>query len=268
MSKSGRIALTITLIFVLGFGFIYLGIMIGRSSWIPQMGRINLPGSLMPSGFSSNFSGQTNIHGNYMMGGQGMMGNYFFNTGVDIQPLTIDEVDHAIHEYLEDYPDDDLFLGEIMIFDNHAYAQIIEKSTGIGAMEVLVDPQTRSVYPEQGPNMIWNLKYSPMGSSSLFQGRGMMSGYSMNGFDGQNITVEDIEKMPLSSDEAVGAAQRFLDQYHPGNQADEHADPFYGYYTIHILKDGDVVGMLSVNGYTSQVFLHTWHGDLLQMREH
>lgn len=95
-----------------------------------------------------------------------------------------------------------------------------------------------------------------------------MSGYSMNGFDGQNITVEDIEKMPVSSDEAVGAAQRFLDQYQPGTQADEHADPFYGYYTIHILKDGDVVGMLSVNGYTSQVFLHTWHGDLLQMSEH
>ncbi len=86
MSKSGRIALTTILIFVLGFGFIYLGIMIGSSGWIPQLGRINLSGRLMPYGFSSNYCGQTNIHGNYMMSGQGMMGNYFFNTGVDIQP--------------------------------------------------------------------------------------------------------------------------------------------------------------------------------------
>jgi len=95
-----------------------------------------------------------------------------------------------------------------------------------------------------------------------------MSGYSMNVFNDQNTNIEDIEKMTVSIDDAVDAAQRFLDQYHPGSQADEHADPFYGYYTIHILKDGDVVGMLSVNGYTSQVFLHTWHGDLLQMSEH
>ena len=268
MNKSGRIALTTILIIVLGFGFIYLGIMIGRSSWIPQMGSVFYDGRAMPFNISENYYARTSFQGNYMMSGQGMMGNYFSNTGVDIQPLTIDEVDHAIHEYLEDYPDEDLILGEIMIFDNHAYAQVIEKSSGIGAMEVLVDPQTRSVYPEQGPNMMWNLKYSPMGSSNLIQGRGMMSGYSTNGFDGQNITAEDIENMPLSNDKAVDAAQKFLDQYQPGNQADEHADLFFGYYTIHILKNGDVVGMLSVNGYTSQVFLHTWHGDLLQMSEH
>ncbi len=268
MSKSGRIALTITLIIVLGFGFVYSGIMIGRSSWISQVGRISCDGRAMHFNISENYYAQSGIQGNHMMSWQGMMGNYFFNTGVDIQPLTIDEVDHVIHEYLEDYPDDELILGEIMIFDNHAYAQIIEKSTGIGTMEVLVDPQTRSVYPEQGPNMIWNLKYSPMGSSNWFQGRGMMSGYSMNGFGDQNITIDDIEKMTVSRDQAVDAAQKFLDQYQPGNQADEHADQFYGYYTIHILKDRDAVGMLSVNGYTSQVFLHTWHGDLLQMSEY
>jgi hypothetical protein len=268
MNKSGRIALTTIIVLVLGFGFIFLGIIIGRSGWIPQVSRMYSDRRAMPFNISENYYARSSIQGNYMMGGPGMMGDHFFNTGVDIQPLTIDEVDQVIHEYLEDYSDNDLILGEIMIFDNHAYAQIVEKSTGIGAMEVLVDPQTRSVYPEQGPNMMWNIKYSPMGSSNWFQGRGMMSGYSTNGFNDQKITIEDIEKMPVSSDEAVDAAQRFLDQYHPGTQADEHADPFYGYYTIHVLRDGDVIGMLSVNGYNSQVFLHTWHGDLLQMSEH
>ena len=47
--------------------------------------------------------------------------------------------------------------------------------------------------------------------------------------------------------------------------ADEHADAFYGYYTIHTLENGEVVGMLSVNGFTGQVFPHTWHGELVEM---
>jgi hypothetical protein len=182
--------------------------------------------------------------------------------------LTSEEVDAIIHEYLEDDSTGDLILGEIMIFDNHAYAQIIEKSTGIGALEVLIDPQTKEVYPEQGPNMIWNLKYSPMGSSSQFYGSGMMMGFGREGLEDLSIFPEDSENMPVDSDQAVGAAQKFLDQYHPGTQADEHADPFYGYYTIHVLRDGEVIGMLSVNGYSSQVFYHNWHGEFIQMSEH
>lgn len=73
---------------------------------------------------------------------------------------------------------------------------------------------------------------------------------------------------PLSLGEAANAvetAQRYLDRYLPGADADEEADAFYGYYTIHILRDGETVGMLSVNGTTRQVFLHTWHGDLIEM---
>jgi hypothetical protein len=77
------------------------------------------------------------------------------------------------------------------------------------------------------------------------------------------ISVE----MTVSPEQAVEAAQRYLDQYLPGAEADDHADPFYGYYTIHILDDGEVVGMLSVNGYSSQVFPHTWHGDFIEMSE-
>jgi hypothetical protein len=71
-------------------------------------------------------------------------------------------------------------------------------------------------------------------------------------------------ELPVSPEEAVEIAQAYLDAY-IGNslEADEHADPFYGYYTLHINRDGDAIGMLNVNGYTRQVFLHTWHGDLL-----
>jgi hypothetical protein len=48
---------------------------------------------------------------------------------------------------------------------------------------------------------------------------------------------------------------------------EEHADPFYGYYTIHTLADGEIEGMLSVHGSTGQVWYHNWHGGFLQMIE-
>jgi hypothetical protein len=51
----------------------------------------------------------------------------------------------------------------------------------------------------------------------------------------------------------------------PGKTADETADMFPGYYTLHVLEDGETVGMLSVNSYTGQVFFHHWHGDFIEM---
>ena len=50
---------------------------------------------------------------------------------------------------------------------------------------------------------------------------------------------------------------------------DAAADPiqFYGYYTLDFEKDGQVIGMLSVNGYNGQVFLHTWHGTFIEEAE-
>ena len=45
-------------------------------------------------------------------------------------------------------------------------------------------------------------------------------------------------------------------------------DPFYGYYTLHFLKDGRIEGMLSVHGNTGQVWYHSWQGDFVRMTEH
>ena len=41
---------------------------------------------------------------------------------------------------------------------------------------------------------------------------------------------------------------------------------FPGYYTTDFLLDGKPAGMLSVNGYTGQVWYHTWHGQFLSER--
>jgi hypothetical protein len=150
-----------------------------------------------------------------------------------------------------------------MIFDNQAYAEVKEKSTGIGAMELLVDPVTLAVFPEYGPNMMWNLKYGMM---SGYNGYGMMGGGMMGGWQ-QNpgATPEISADMPVSIEQSGQIAQQFLERYDPGKQADDHADVFYGYYTLHVLQDGKVIGMLSVNGYSGQVFPHTWHGAFVEM---
>ncbi len=216
------------------------------------------PQGMMGGGFASRW-GYSQQDGNLPVSGYGCpgMGNVgrwgsnspFFNT----EPLSPAAATEAVNSFLTNLNDNNLELGEIMIFDNHAYAQITEKDSGIGAMEVLVDPTTKAVYPEMGPNMMWNVKY------------GMMAGYGPGGRFGWQGN-EPAAELTVTPAEAVEAAQAYLDAYVDDSLiADEHADQFYGYYTLHVDRDGETIGMLSVNGYTGQVFLHTWHGDLLEM---
>jgi len=214
-----------------------------------------------PTGMMGWTSGGNNP-GYSMMGGNGMMGGFRSGVGSNVKPLTVDQAKQAVEGYLKGLNNPDLELKEIMIFDNNAYARITEKSTGIGAMELLVDPESLSVFPEYGPNMMWNLKYGQMsGAGGMMGGRnGMMGGYNSNpGSVSATMTV--------SSEQAAKIAQQYLDKQFPGYQAATDPDPFYGYYTIDILKDGNPTGMLSVNGFSGQVFLHTWHGIFIEMSE-
>jgi hypothetical protein len=154
----------------------------------------------------------------------------------------------------------------------------VEQSTGIGAFELLVDPLTQIAYPEYGPNMMWNLKYGGLNHRGMMVARfpaTMMGGYGgmtprmgvMGGY-AWNATPADVSaQMPVTEKQALETAQKYLDTYLPGVTVATDADPFYGYYTIDTLRDGEVVGMLSVNGYNSQVFLHTWHGNFIEMSE-
>jgi hypothetical protein len=221
----------------------------------------------MPFGF-----GPGGMMGGYgpggMMGGmmgQGMMWNSnspFFTT----KPLTLVEATEAVNTYLANLNDANLVLHEIMIFDNHAYAEVVEKDSGIGAMELLIDPTTKAVYPEMGPNMMWNLKYGMMAGFGQNGMMGMMGGSF--GFNNNLSPTEVSAEMPVGPEKAVEAAQTYLDTYlNNGLVVEAEAEPFYGYYTLHVSRDGETVGMLSVNGYTGQVFLHTWHGKLLELSE-
>jgi hypothetical protein len=225
-----------------------------------------------PGGMMGGYGGGMMMGGyNGMMGagamGPGKMGPGFGGSA-RVDPLPLADAKAAVETYLGRLGNSDLAVGEVMVFTNHAYAQVVEKSTGAGAFEVLVDPVTRAVTPEPGPNMMWNLKYGPMAG---FAGSGMMmggyQGYDMSRMMDGGTPPPASAEMPVSQGEAIQTAQRYLDAYLSGTQAEDKADSLYGYYTIHLLRDGNTIGMLSVNGYTQEVFVHFWHGDFVDMAE-
>ena len=77
-----------------------------------------------------------------------------------------------------------------------------------------------------------------------------------------NITAE----MTVTPEQAMEYAQKYLDENVPNALATSPIQ-FYGYYTLDFEKDGEVAGMLSVNGFSGQVFLHTWHGTFVEEAE-
>jgi hypothetical protein len=160
--------------------------------------------------------------------------------------LSIEEGYEAVEAYLVAQGHGDLEVAEVMEFERNFYAIAREHDTGIGAIELLVDKETAAVGPEMGPNMMWNARYG------MHRGGGVIDGDEFNA---------------VPPDEALEIAWRWLDANRPGVYPEVHADPFYGYYTIHTLKDGEIEGMLSVHGTTGQVWYHTWHGPFIQMIE-
>lgn len=232
-----------------------------------------------PRGMMWGYSGNGDFpYGGGMMGREGrrgwdrhggMMGGYV--PDADLAPaagetLTLDQAVKVAEAYVSDYGDD-LEVAEVMQFDNHFYAAIREKDTGIGAFEILIDPETAAVHPEPGPNMMWNAKYGMMGDRRGMMGgrRGMMGdGWGMmDGYLDDSASGE----MTVTADKARELAQAVLDEEMPGVTLAEDILQFYGYYTVDTLQDGEPIGMLSVNGYTGRVWLHTWHGTFVDMIE-
>jgi len=191
---------------------------------------------------------------NGMMGG--MMRGY--NVNPSGQRITIDQATQTAQRYLASLVNPDLAIDEIMEFQYNFYVIYYEKSTGIGAFEMLIDPYTGRIFPEYGPNMMWNTKYGMMGG--MLGGGGMMGG--MMGGQRGSPTVN----MPVTQDQAITIAENYLKTYLLGASTEE-PDVFYGYYTIHILKSGEIYGMLSVNGYSGRVWYHDWHGTFVQVKE-
>ena len=207
--------------------------------------------------------GRRDYHSGPMMGPGTRYGPGF--TG-SVKPLTIEEAGQVAQEYIADLGLADLQTGEVMIFDNHAYVVVNETSTGIGAFELLVDPISKTAYPEHGPNVMWNLKYGAINQSRMMAGgMGWMMGGAAQNANPTPSTV--IAEMPVTEEQAATNAQVYLDDHLPGLAVAEQPTAFYGYYTFDFEKDGATAGMLSVNGYNGVVFVHNWHGAFVEAAE-
>jgi len=171
---------------------------------------------------------------------------------ISIRTINIDRAERIAKRYLESINYPDLAIGEVMEFEYNFYVVYYERLTDIGAFEMLIDRENGRIFPEYGPNMMWNTKY---GHGGMMGGHGGMSGVI------QPPSGEIIEE-----EEAIEIAQIFLDEVYSGSKA-EDPHHFYGYYTIHTTKDGEIIGMLSVNMYSGAVWYHNWHGANIQSRE-
>ena len=168
-------------------------------------------------------------------------------------------------EYLQSLGDPNLGIKEIMEFQYNFYIQFYEKDTGMGAFEMLIWKQVPPygltgsgmgmmygrvvpgvMVPEPGPSMMWNKKY------------GLVSGNMMG------LINQATSTMPISKEQALQVAQAYLDGNFNGALVEQDATQFYGYYTMDFMINGKIAGMLSVNGYTGQVWVHTWHGAFIQ----
>jgi hypothetical protein len=225
-------------------------------------------------------TGATGAYGAYtggMMGGRGgMMGGYGYPqtgtqtaypnqygmggcrgragyTGTAIPstatPITIDTAVSIAQNYAASLSNKDLAVDEVEEYTQNFYVLFKEKSTGIGAFEMIVDKYTGGIYPEMGPNMMWNTKYG-------MHNGGMMGWISETQTGAITVTVEQVKTY----------AQQFLTANYPGTTVGS-TDTFYGYYHVDVLSAGTTFGMLSVNGYTGQVWYHTWHGTFVQAVE-
>lgn len=171
----------------------------------------------------------------------------------EARPMALGQAIELLERYREALGNPDLELAEVMEFEANYYAIVRERSTGVNAFEVLMDRYTGAIHPEPGPNMAWNTRY-------------MMGGMMGPGMMARPGAPSVAPPMPVSPQEAVRRANQFLEGYLPGAEADD-PKAFYGYYTLHIVRNGQITGMLSVHGQTGWVWPHTWHGTFLRERE-
>nr|BAL58467.1 hypothetical conserved protein [Candidatus Acetothermum autotrophicum] len=173
-----------------------------------------------------------------------------------LDPLTIDQAVEATQKYLTfaGRGNPDLVPAKVIDFTNHFQVTVKEQSTGANAFNVVIDKlATGAVCWEPGANVLWNTKYHPG------QGPGPMHGPPF----GPAPTTQ----MTVTAERAKELAQKFLNVFLPGTTVDTEVDTFYGFYDLFVLKDGKIVGELSVDGRLGSVWYHTWHGPFVALKK-
>jgi len=216
------------------------------------------------------WNGSSNGYGYGSSWDWGMMGQWYGQSRTQTSaPITLERAKAIAEQYLVSLGDSNIAIKEIMEFENNFYVIYYEKDTGMGAFEMLIWKQAPPrgmmgggmgmgggmmgnsaiagvITPEPGPNMMWNTKYSMM--------RGMM---------GSRWQAGSSNRATLTEEDAKSVAEKYLSQNSPGAHV-EGIVHFYGYYTVDFEKDGRILGMLSVNEYSGDVWYHSWHGAFIQ----
>ena len=154
-----RIKLTIGI----GLTVLLLAAVFATAAFAQGPGPARLSAGMMGGqGFGGMMGGQAARFGGEQGAGEGcpMFGGAANPTNA--QPITFDKAVESCRAVPEELQQRDLALAEVMEFDNNFYAVVTEKSTGVGAFELLVNRYTGFVHPEPGPNMMWNTKYGHM----------------------------------------------------------------------------------------------------------
>jgi hypothetical protein len=186
-----------------------------------------------------------------MMGGytQGMMGGmrmaiYTSNA----KPIADVRAYKSLNDYAARYGTN-VKLKDIMTFSENVYAQVVDAKTGAGYGEILFDRYSGSVQPEPGPNMMWNTQYG------MGWGGSRMMGNNTSGMMGKTQAVK------YSEPGAQKLAVQFLSSYLPKTKLHD-GQAFPGYYTYDYGR-GEIEGMLSVNAFSGEIWIHTWHGSFI-----
>ena len=89
--------------------------------------------------------------------------------------ISLDDVRRVSDAFLADL-DPNLTTGEVLDFDTHFFAEAVEKDTGIGAYELMINFKDGkgTVLPALGPNQEWNSKYDTTGTAVAPEGRPLL----------------------------------------------------------------------------------------------
>jgi hypothetical protein len=190
----------------------------------------------------------------YGCGGHGRHGGFWgygcgtapvYPYGTSTTPLTISQAVAAANEYLTSLNNPDLAIANVQEYAVNFRFSLYEKSTGVGAYEMTINKYTGYVYPGMGPSVTWNTKYGII--------NGVLTVY--------NATAT--ATMPVTAAQAQTFAQQYLSTVMPATTVGD-VTTFYGYYNVEVLSGGNTYGMLSVNGYTGQIWYQAWHGSFIQ----
>ena len=215
-------------------GFLAVAIAAIGLALVIGQGMMGTPGS----GYGYGYGGMMSAPGSYggMMGGPGMgMGGPGMSGMMGVyppsaRPISEDEARRRFSDFAARVAPG-ARVKDAMAFSQNYYAQIVDAS-GRGLAEVLVDRYSGVVFPEPGPNMMWRGASGYLGARPRY----------------------DLEA-------AKGLALEFLEGYLPKSRIFEE-QAFDGYYTFDFGRDS-IEGMRSVNAYSGEVWVHTWHGVFL-----